>query len=410
VVDAFYWSPQLNRNIQTTHDDVKAATNWLAEQRVGRNHGQETDAQQAKKRLADMAVEWVNSDPSKGYNSRQTDVERLKAVGVVIQLEEPGQAQVAALVGKPTGLAAIALSRITEGDVRDVINKWKAARGAWTVKGRRSTLSAIFKYAETKRARPKRSNPCDDIKVDKPEEASRPVHRPDDHGPDDFVGVFSVSNDDLICLADAMAEERLIVWLGSYYGLRWEESGGLTVLSVQALMTGLVKINQVLTRQRTLKPKTKTLAGRRDIVDDVDDELNGLIAEIKAHMLDRGLTLNSKNADGTPAFLFVEDDGGPLDYQRFYNRWRSALKRAGLDQRKPDGHFLGTHDLRSMNRSIMDDQGIPPAVARDRFGHSSGTSAERMDGTYIRISPAQKHQASRRVAGVLRRQPLENQG
>ncbi len=70
-------------------------------------------------------------------------------------------------------------------------------------------------------------------------------HRPDDADPDDFVGLRSLSNDDLIRLAQELGPRySLLVWLGAYFGLRYQEAAGLTGGSVENLLQGEVKIGK----------------------------------------------------------------------------------------------------------------------------------------------------------------------
>ena len=135
----------------------------------------------------------------------------------------------------------------------------------------------------------------------------------------------TISNDDLIRLVHELGPSYgLMVWLGVYFGMRYQEAAGLTVGSVENLLQGEIKINQVLTRQRTLKDKTKTKAGERNIVD------RELATEIAAHLARRGVT-----ASDTNALLFVNKRGKPLSYSSWRtNVWVPALQRSGLAQKR----------------------------------------------------------------------------
>ena len=54
--------------------------------------------------------------------------------------------------------------------------------------------------------------------------------------------------------------------------------------------------------------------------------------------------------------------------------WLPALRQAGLD-RKRNGRHLGLHDLRSMNASIMDLEGVDTKTAQFRRSHASSQPA-----------------------------------
>jgi hypothetical protein len=173
---------------------------------------------------------------------------------------------------------------------------------------------------------------------------------------------------------------------------------GLSVGSVDSLMQGKVGVTQVVDRKGNLRPKTKTEAGDRYII---DRDLN---ADIAAHMARRGITLNDK----PDTLLFVNArTGGPLTYDAWHKIWLKALTKAGLDWKKKNGQRLGLHDLRSMNRSIMMSQGVDDTTARFRFGHSTNGEDphSQMDDLYARTSPRQIRQASEKIHAVVRRVP-----
>ncbi len=73
--------------------------------------------------------------------------------------------------------------------------------------------------------------------------------------------------------------------------------------------------------------------------------------------------------------------------------------------KKPNGQYVGHHDLRSMNASIMEHQGVDGVRARFRRGHSGGLDDDRMAAVYIRTMPRQNRLASEKIHSVLRRQP-----
>jgi hypothetical protein len=405
VVDARVWNALRGGPVTATHDNLADAKKWQTEQKTGRIHGQEVDPQLNKLPFATIAARWLMSKPSKAKGSCETDKERLKGTGVVLEIKGEGVDRVVATVGKPTHFAAQPIGRIKTADVNTLVDGWKLDHAPNTVAGMYSTMRAVFSWAETTGAIGRRSSPCRDVEdVPKWRKVERPVHRPDNADEDEYIAVKSVSNDDLIALAQALGDDyRLAVWLGVCFGLRYEEAFGLTVGSVEGLMQGLVKVTQVVDRQGKLVPKTgsrsvtKTDAGERYIV---DRELN---ADIMAHMHHRGITLNDK----PDTLLFVNARTvGPMTYNAWHKLWRKALVKAGLDWKKRNGQRLGLHDLRSMNRSIMRSQRVDDTTARFRFGHED----HEIDGIYARTSPAQIRQASEAIHAVVRRVPKDPAG
>lgn len=62
-------------------------------------------------------------------------------------------------------------------------------------------------------------------------------------------------------------------------------------------------------------------------------------------------------------FVFTDQNGGPLDGDRVSERFKTALKKAGL----PEVRF---HDLRHGAASLLLMQGVPSRVVMDVLGHS----------------------------------------
>jgi integrase len=385
MVDARVHSALLRKKIWTTHNNITEAKNWQSNQRLGRFHGGEIDPQRAKLPFAAIAAEWLVSNPSKRSGSRETDRHRLAGTGV--RLGHDGE------IIEKKGFAAVAVGRITSADVQRLVDTWKTTHKPSTVRGGYSTLRAVFTYAEKSRAIPKGSSPCDDIVLPALPEVQRPVLLPDDADLDEFVGVWTLSNDELIRLAEAMGPDySLMIWIAAYLGMRWHEVAGLTVSSLD-LLQGEIRVSKALDRQRRLS-EPKSLAGKRFFVD------RDLAPDFAAHLARRGLT--AANGD---ALLFVNKRGRPLSYSSWrINVWLPALAKAKLD-RKRNGRYLGFHDLRAMNASIMDHEGVDAKTARFRRGHASGQSGDRMGDLYTRTTPRRNRMASEKIHAVLRRQP-----
>jgi hypothetical protein len=237
------------------------------------------------------------------------------------------------------------------------------------------TLRAVFSYAVKSQAIPKGKSPCDNINLPEVPEVERPVLIQDDDDPSDLDGVWTLSNDELLCLANALGQNYgLMVWIGTCLGMRWSEIAGLTVASLN-LLRGEVKVMLALDRQRVLA-EPKTSAGKRTIVD------RDLVDDFAAHLVHRGLTA----ADGD-ALLFVNTRGRPLIYASWRLRvWLPALDKAGLAERR-GGRYLGFHDLRSVNASMMVAQGWTPRPPRS----ASGTLATQLPPV---STPARRHGAT----------------
>jgi integrase len=173
----------------------------------------------------------------------------------------------------------------------------------------------------------------------------------------------------------------LMLWIGAFLGMRWGEVAGLTVRALN-LLKGEIQVIQALDRQRLLD-EPKTSAAKRTIVD------RDLVDDFAAHLRRRGLTA----ADGD-ALLFVNAKGRPLLYASWRLRvWLPALDKAGL-AKKQGGRYLGFHDLRSVNASIMVAQGVDPKTAQVPFGHARYTTTA---GLYARSTPRRNRQASEKI-------------
>jgi integrase len=386
VVDARAWSALLNKQVYATRDTVSAAKSWQARQQVARSQGEEVDLRRAKQPFAVIAAEWWMSNPAKRHGSLTTDRHRL--VGTGVTLYDDGE------VIEAEGFAAQPIVRITAADVQRLVDTWRISHKPSTVRGMFSTLRAVFNYAEKSNAIPRGKSPCANIHRPEVPEMERPVLLQDDDDPADFDGVWTLSNDELIRLADAMgANYSLMVWIGAYLGMRWGEVAGLTVSALN-LLKGEINVMLALDRQRLLD-EPKTSAGKRTIVD------RDLVDDFAAHLQRRGLTA----ADGD-ALLFVNTKGRPLIYSSWRLRvWLPALDKAGLTK-KQGGRYLGFHDLRSVNASIMVAQGVDPKTAQVRFGHARYSTTA---GLYARSTPRRNRQASEKIHAVLRRQPRDEQ-
>jgi integrase len=143
------------------------------------------------------------------------------------------------------------------------------------------------------------------------------------------------------------------MWCGAVLGLRWAEAAGLTVNRLD-LLAGSITVDRQLNRSGELvKPKSE--AGSRTLACPA-----WLVNDLAAVLAIRGLT--AANGD---ALMFVNADGGPLDYTNWRRRtWLPACEKAELSD-------LRFHDLRSLAATALVASGVDVKTAQTRLGHSS---------------------------------------
>lgn len=163
-------------------------------------------------------------------------------------------------------------------------------------------------------------------------------------------------------------EQQLFVRLMLEAGLRWEETAGLHVFRVD-LMRKLVRVQEVLERDGSIKPIPKSKAGQR-VVPLIDD----LVMLLSAH-------LTGKPRDG----LVFERAGRPLSYSNWLKRvWKPAVAAAALETPLPT-----PHDCRHSYGSWLANQGVPVHEIAALMGHGSLRAVER----YVHASEARMERA-----------------
>lgn len=162
---------------------------------------------------------------------------------------------------------------------------------------------------------------------------------------------------------------RLFVQIMLEAGLRWQEVAGLHVFRVD-LMRGVLRVQEVTRRDRSVKAIPKSSAGQRVVP--LED---ALVTALGAHLAGRP-------RDG---LLFPADDGKPLDYANWLKRvWAPAVAAAELAEPLPT-----PHDCRHSYGSWLADQGVPPHEIAALMGHGSLRAVER----YIHASEARLQRA-----------------
>ena len=153
-----------------------------------------------------------------------------------------------------------------------------------------------------------------------------------------------ITAEQLVALADALGDCRLMVYMGAVLGMRWGEVAGLRVGAVD-VQARTVAVREQLIRGRygisELGPP-KSDAGRRVITMPVE------LAESLDHQL----------AGDPEAFVFPAPDGGFLTYSNWRQRcWEPACKAAGVEG-------LGFHDLRRLSATGLVAEGIDIKTAQ----------------------------------------------
>lgn len=175
-------------------------------------------------------------------------------------------------------------------------------------------------------------------------------------------------------------ENRLFVKLMLDAGLRWEEAAGLHVFRVD-LLRKVVRVQEVLERDGSIKPIPKSKAGQREVA--LTDEL---VADLAVHLAGR-----------PRGGLVFERAGRPLDYSNWLKRvWNPAVAAADLAEPLPT-----PHDSRHSYGSWLAEQGVPPHEIASLMGHGSLRAVERyIHATQVRMNRARLALGARRAHGV----------
>ena len=90
-------------------------------------------------------------------------------------------------------------------------------------------------------------------------------------------------------------------------------------------------------------------------------------------------------------YVFVREDGAPLDPDRISHLFRVAVDAAGLPK-------IRLHDMRHTAASLALAMGIHPKVVSERLGHSS--VAITLD-TYSHLTPGLQEEAAARLGEII---------
>ena len=341
-----------------TYRTKSEANAWLAVQAGTIAQGTWSPVSNDPMTVAELAAQWLNSNPLKQESSRDRDR------SIVENHIKPS-------------LGQLNITHVTKARCQELVDNWTAKNhlSASTVVRQVAVLHAVFQYAVDDRKR--LDNPANKLRLPKEEPAERPYQ--------------DLTSDDYDRLAGALGpDDAVMMWLGAETGARWGECAGLTVGDVN-LLGATVTISMQLDRKgNRVKTKTRTAGQPLDIS-------QALVDDLAAHFERRRIT----GADPDTLVFTTVEQNSMLHYSNWRLRvWGPACRKAGLAG-------LGFHDLRRNNASTMHDVGLPVKVAQERLRHKKSSTTldiytkaskrghkEAAEAIAKRIRPAQGHRAT----------------
>lgn len=294
------------------------------------------DPRAGQRTFAVVAVEWLDSNPTKRGSTYARD-ETIIRVHLVPAL---GQ--------RPLG-------SIVPADVSRLVKQWSEHLAHRTVRRNFGTLRAILNYAVANDYIAR--SPARNITLSRPQQLERPI----------------IDSDAVLRLVNAIGRDHApVVLLGAVLGLRWGECAGLRVRSIDFL-GGAITVDEQITRGiagRAEVGPPKSDAGKRTMA--VPPPLMELLS---AHLARRGLT-----AADHDALVFSDRAGGPMSYSNFRERhWNPACVAARVGEWKEERtnsrnrrRYAGLtfHDLRRLNATALVAEGVDIKTTQRRLGHS----------------------------------------
>ena len=167
---------------------------------------------------------------------------------------------------------------------------------------------------------------------------------------------------------------------GEVAGLRWIdvdlEAGRLSVQHTRVLVYSAAQVSE---------PKTKR--SRRVIALD-----GGTVDALREHQMRQGAEREyAEEVWVESGYVFVREDGMPMDPDRISHLFRVTVEAAGLPK-------IRLHDLRHTAASLALATGIHPKVVSERLGHSS--VAITLD-IYSHLTPGLQEDAAERLGEIL---------
>jgi len=303
-----------------TFPTLREAKAYESSELSKRNRGDWIDPRKAATPFAEVAAEWLDSNPAKRGSSwvRDEIILRLHLVPV---------------------FGRTAINRIDKASVQKWVNERSTKRAPRTVKREYGVLRAVLAFAVDRDLIAR--TPCRRVKLPEPEPVVRHV----------------ITADGLEALADALGPDLApMAYVGAALGLRWGEVAGLRVGRLDLLRNEIEVFEQVVRGRggKSSVHQPKSRASRRTMT--MPRWLSEMLAE---HLHARGLT--AADAD---RFVFEWPSGGYLTYSAWRRHWLIACRKAGLPER------YGFHDLRRANATGLVADGVDVRTAQARLGHA----------------------------------------
>ena len=187
-----------------------------------------------------------------------------------------------------------------------------------------------------------------------------------------------------------VADDRLVaMWrLFLVTGMRRGEVAGLRWIDVDSRgrpVVGAAHVVLVYSAAQVSEPKTKR--SRRVIALDA-----GTVAALREHQTRQGAEREyAQDVWVESGYVFVREDGTPMDPDRISHLFRVTVDAAGLPK-------IRLHDLRHTAASLALAMGIHPKVVSERLGHSS--VAITLD-IYSHLTPGLQEDAAERLGEIL---------
>jgi integrase len=307
------------RERSRTFRSKREAKDYEAAELAKRARGEWIDPRQSNIVFAEVAAEWLESNPAKRESTWVRDEVTLR-------------------LHLLPHFGPVPIGRIDRSSVQRWVNQHATTHAPRTVKRDYGVLQAVMAFALDRDLIGR--TPCRGTRLP----SAEPV---DGH---------LINREELAALAEALASYGPMAYIGATLGLRWGEVAGLRVRRLDLLRNELTVAEQIIRGKGgvSFPGPPKSRAGRRTMT------MPGWLTEILAeHLHQRGLTA----ADGD-AWVFAWPSGAHLSYSAWRKHWLRATSAAGL----PQG--FGFHDLRRANATGLVSSGVDIRTAQSRLGHA----------------------------------------
>jgi integrase len=249
------------------------------------------------------------------------------------------------------------------------------------------TLRAMM--AEAVREKLASTNPVSDLApFYRKQKQERVVRRSDVYTPEELYAIEDVLQTKRALFQKNAYEFSLCM---SRTGMRLGEARGLMPSDIDHNARTIEIQRNIPSGHNRLEESTKGKLGHRMV-----DMGRDLHQALKAMQLQRNVDkMKTGTADSSP-WLFYADEGGPVDYNRFYDDWMRAQKLAGVRTRSP-------HSLRHTYASVNLARGEDLAYVSKQLGHANpGITL----AIYTHFMPRKRRKASNaldRPSGIMKR-------